>query len=27
VMVSGQGRGALAVDALVELAPACAKPG
>jgi hypothetical protein len=27
VMVSDQGRGALAVDALVELAPACAKPG
>jgi hypothetical protein len=26
-MVSDQGRGALAVDALVELAPACAKPG
>jgi acyl-CoA synthetase (NDP forming) len=27
VMVFDRGRGALAVDALVELAPACAKPG
>jgi acyl-CoA synthetase (NDP forming) len=27
VMLFEQGRGALAVDALVELAPACAKPG
>jgi hypothetical protein len=27
VMLFEQGRGALAVDALVELAPACANPG